>query len=75
MSSPQIRDATRDDIPTILYFVRNISTFVLIQIQQLAIYEKALDQVEATEDSVGTGAFLISSFPKTFLKKTTPMCS
>ncbi|KAL4402220.1 Peroxygenase 1 [Malassezia pachydermatis] len=39
MVTPKIRDATPEDIPTILHFI-----------QQLAIYEKALDQVEATEE-------------------------
>lgn len=46
MSSLIIREATRADVPVILEFIK-----------QLAIYEKSLDQVDATEDSLVTTLF------------------
>merc|ERR1711974_364130 len=46
MAVPHIRNATREDVPTILEFIK-----------QLAIYEKALDQVQATEESLTNTLF------------------
>lgn len=47
-----VRHATPDDIPTVLNFVRALTRASLRKIRELAIYEKALDKVEATEQTV-----------------------
>ena len=47
-----IRSATRDDVPTILTFIRG-----------LAEYEKLLSDVEATEERLGTTLFPVQGRP------------